>query len=77
MSREIVRERALSYLEEALKKNKATDQAYNDLLKLNYTEDQAKEYLAFLLENFQKRNQLEDDKDETRLWEEQLKNIMT
>ena len=75
MSREIVRERALYYLEEALKKNKATDQAYNDLLKLNYTEDQAKEYLAFLLENFLKRNQLEDDKDETRLWEEQLKNV--
>lgn len=75
MSRDIVRERALSYLEEALRKNDVTNQVYQDLLAIDYTEDLAKEHLAFVLEKFLKRNILEDEKNESALWEETVKQV--
>lgn len=75
MSRDIVRERALSFLEEALKNNDVTNQVYQDLLAMDYTEDLAKEHLAFILENFLKRNILEGEKNESALWEETVKQV--
>lgn len=75
MSRDVVRERTLSYLEEALKNNDVTNQVYHDLLVMDYTEDLAKEHLAFVLEKFLKRNILEDEKNESTLWEETVKQV--